>query len=83
MKYSIAQSRQAVEHLIAMAESNKWLYPGSILDGAKQAALTLSWLERRAELMKALDRLERERPDLVDLFEAFPGSQIADVREAS
>jgi hypothetical protein len=33
--------------------------------------------------MKALDRLERERPELVDLFEAFPGSQIADVREAS
>jgi hypothetical protein len=30
--------------------------------------------------LRALDRLERERPDLVDLFREFPGAEIADVR---
>jgi hypothetical protein len=43
----------------------------------------LAWLERRSELMKALDRLERDRPELVELLNAFPGSEIVDVREAS
>jgi hypothetical protein len=76
MKYSIAQQRQAVEHLLAL-----FMQADSTITGAaRQAVLTLAWLERRAELIKALDRLERERPDLVDLFKEFPGAEIADVR---
>jgi hypothetical protein len=76
MKYSLAQQRQAVEHLLAL-----FMQADSTITGAaRQAVLTLAWLERRAELMRALDRLERERPDLVDLFRAFPGAEIADVR---
>jgi hypothetical protein len=69
--------RGAVEHMIAAAESAGIT---TALEPARQAVLTLAWLERRRELMKALDRLERERPDLVDLFREFPGAQIADVR---
>ena len=77
MKYSLAQQRQAVEHLLAL-----FMEADSTITGAaRQAVLTLAWLERRAELMRALDRLERERPDLVDLFREFPGAEIADVRD--
>jgi hypothetical protein len=82
LNYSIAQARQAIEHLIALYE-NEILPTGStLLEPANYGALVLAWLERRQELIKALDRLERERPDLVDLFAAFPGATIADVREA-
>ena len=77
MKYSIAQQRQAIEHLAYLGDSGD---NDSIIAAAKQGCIVLAWLERRSELMKALDRLERERPDLVDLFREFPGSQIADVR---
>ena len=78
MKHSLAQQRQAIEHLIALHghEAN------TVATAAKQGALTLAWLERRSELVKALDRLERERPELVELLNAFPGSEIVDVREA-
>ena len=75
MKYSITQQRQALEHLIALNTYNE-----TVTLAATQGVLTLAWLERRAELMKALDRLERQRPDLVDLFREFPGAEIADVR---
>lgn len=80
VEYSIALARQNIEHLIAMAESSKIVHPGSILEASRAGVLILAWLERRQELMRALDRLERERPDLADLFREFPGSQIADVR---
>lgn len=76
MKYSIARQRQAIEHLIALA-GNEVI---DLHEPARQGALVLAWLERRQELMRALDRLERERPDLIDLFREFPGAQIADVR---
>jgi hypothetical protein len=75
-KRSLAVQRACVEHLIALHPKEA----SSILDGARQAALTLAWLERHQELMRALDRLQRERPDLADLFRAFPGAEIADVR---
>ncbi len=77
MKYSLAMQRGAVEHMIAAAESAGVT---TAKEAARQAVLTLAWLERRQELVRALDRLERERPDLIELFEAFPGSEIADVR---
>lgn len=79
-KLSLAMQRQCVEHLLALAESQASGMSATVKEGCRQAALSLAWLERRQELMKSLDRLERERPDLVDLFNAFPGAQIADVR---
>jgi hypothetical protein len=79
MKYSIAQQRQAIEHLAYLNDSADCKNE-SIVAAAQQGALTLAWLERHQELMRALDRLQRERPDLADLFREFPGAQIADVR---
>ena len=78
MKYSIAQARQAIEHLIARNEDGS-----TIIDAARQGALILAWLERREELLKAVDRLDRSRPDLVDLFKAFPGTDIVNFHNGS
>ena len=78
-QYSIAFQRQVVEHQAALAEKGPNFGSGQA-ESLRQTALILAWLERRQELMKALDRLERERPDLVDLFREFPGAEIADVR---
>jgi hypothetical protein len=75
MKYSITQARQAIEHV-----TQAYADEGTIVEAAREGVRILAWLERRQELMRALDRLERERPDLVDLLNAFPGAQIADVR---
>jgi hypothetical protein len=75
MKYSINQARQAIEHV-----THAYADEGTIVEAAREGVRILAWLERRQELMKALDRLERERPDLVDLFREFPGAQITDVR---
>lgn len=79
---SIALARKSIEHLIALYEANENGTNHSVCANAKHGAVILAWLERRQELMKALDRLERERPDLVDLLNAFPGAQIADVRDS-
>jgi hypothetical protein len=81
MKPSLALQRQSLEHVLAVAGCHPAdLVSPEIKEACRIGILTLAWLERRQELMKALDRLERERPDLVDLFREFPGSQIADVR---
>ena len=81
-KQSLAMQRQCVEHVVALAESQAGVVSASVREGCRQAALTLAWLERRQELMRALDRLERERPELVELLNAFRGSEIVDVRDA-
>jgi hypothetical protein len=78
MTYSIAQARQAIEHLIAGYHDQGG---NSILDAAKQGCTILAWLERRQELVKAVERLYRERPDLVELFRTWPEAQIVDVRD--
>jgi hypothetical protein len=74
-KYSITQARQAIEHVTAAYADE-----GTVVEAAREGARILAWLERRAELVKAVDALERQRPDLVDLFREFPGAEIADVR---
>lgn len=83
MTISIAQARQALEHLIALSESDhmKHCYDPWRTEKAKHGCLVLAWLERRQELMKAIDRLERERPDIADIFKAFPGAEIVGVRD--
>lgn len=70
--------RQCIEHLIARAQTQA---SEDVLEGARQAVRALAWVERRQELMKALDRLERERPDLVELFRVWPEARIVDVRD--
>lgn len=79
MSYSLSYQRQTVEHIAALYDKGD-LQQRDRAVSLRQTAVVLAWLERRQELMRAIDRLERERPDLVDLFREFPGAQIADVR---
>jgi hypothetical protein len=78
---SLSIARQSIEHLIALHEIYSDGSMRTICANAKHGCVVLAWLERREELMRALDNLERQRPDLVDLLTAFPGSQIVDVRD--
>jgi len=79
MTTSIALARQSIEHLIALYERDGPMK--NICDQAKHGALVLAWMERRQDLMKAVEHLDRQRPDLADLFRAFPGAEIVDVRD--
>jgi hypothetical protein len=81
MTTSIAMARQSIEHLIALCETHADGSMRSICNQAKHGALVLAWLERRQDLMKAVERLDRQRPDLADLLRAFPGAEIVDVRD--
>lgn len=77
---SLSFQRQCIEHLLALHGNGD----DTIVDGAKQAALTIGWLERQAELLKMFDALRRERPELframMNIAEVFPGARIEDVR---
>ena len=79
-KRSLSYQRQCVEHLIALHSEED----DSIIDGAKQAALTVGWIERREELIKMLEQLRKDNPELYNMFvyltRAFPGASIADIR---
>lgn len=78
---SIALARQSIEHLIALCETHSDGSMKSICEQAKHGAVVLAWLERRQDLFKAVERLDRQRPDLADLFRVFPGAEISDVRD--
>lgn len=77
---SLTFQRSCIEHLIALHSKD---VENTIIQGAKQAALTIGWLERQAELLRMLDTLRKERPDLFAIMSEcaaqFPGSKIADV----
>lgn len=75
---SLAMQRGAVEHLIALHDDE-----GSTVGAAaKDACRTLAWLEKRQELIRAIEDLNRRSPALADILLQFPGSTIADVRLA-
>lgn len=76
-KRSLAFQRQCVEHLIALAGDEH----STIVEGAKQAALTLGWFERREEMTRAVVALDEAEPGLASLFQAFPGARIAAIRD--
>ena len=40
----------------------------------------LAWLERRQELIRAIEELERRAPYMADLLREFPNSRIETVR---
>ena len=80
-KRSLAVQRQSIETLIEYCRDVDTL----AVEAAKQACLTIGWLERRSELIRMLDKLERERPDLAaalnTIARVFPGIEISDVRK--
>ncbi len=75
---SLANQRACVEHLIALHRRS--VDADTILDGAKKAALTLAWLERRAELVREIARLDEAEPELARMLLEMPAMKIADVR---
>lgn len=75
---SLTAQREAVETLICLAEDND-VRAGTV-DDAKQAALTLAWLERKEALVRELVRIEREAPELARALVEWPGLKIAGVR---
>lgn len=78
---SLAFMRQCIEHLIALHSDED----DTILDGAKQAALTIGWIERREDLIKMIEALRTDDPHLYDMFVhitgAFPGAKLSAVRD--
>ncbi|MGL5736679.1 MAG: hypothetical protein ACRCYS_17585 [Beijerinckiaceae bacterium] len=78
---SLSMQRQCVEHLIALCDNSA---DATVIEGAKQAALTIGWIERRGELLRMLETLRQERPELYvamnDIATTFPGVKISDVR---
>ena len=80
MTYSIAQSRQALEHALSAYEQGD--PSGTVVAAARAGILTLGWLERHQDLMREINRLNIERPELAELLKTFPGAKITDVRQA-
>ncbi len=80
-KRSLAYQRMAVEDLIARVGDDP---DCTVIEAAKQAALTIAWIERREELIKMIEKLRKDNPDLYDLFveftTRFPGASLADIR---
>lgn len=77
---SLTFQRSCIEHLVALHSKD---VENTIIEGAKQAALTIGWIERQAEILRMLDTLRKERPDLFAIMSEcasyFPGTKIADV----
>lgn len=78
-KPSLIEQRQAVESLINCALLDEMPAPMDV-ENAKQAVLTLLWLERRAELVKDVERLDREAPSIAHVLREFPCASIEEVR---
>lgn len=81
---SLEFQQSCVTHLIALCEK---IADDTVLDGARQAAKSLAWLNKRANLTRELVRLERDRPDLAKsfyaIFASFPQARVEDVRNSS
>ena len=68
----------SLRHLLQSAESDE------IRACVEQAIKTLEWIARREELIKMLEQLRKDNPELYNMFvyltRAFPGASIADIR---
>lgn len=72
-KTSLAQQRQACEHLVALCRDD---VEDTILNAAKDACRSMAWFEKRYELIRLLIDLESHEPELAAFVEAFPGSKL-------
>lgn len=68
----------SLRHLLTLAQSEE------IRACVEQAIKTLEWIARREELIKMLEQLRKDNPELYNMFvyltRAFPGASIADIR---
>lgn len=76
-KCSIAMARQSIEHLIALHEKEGSL--STICEQARHGASILGWLDRRQDLVRAVAALEKEQPDIAEIFRTFPGHKDSGV----
>lgn len=79
-KPSLADQREAVEALIFLATQDNAQPHGAMVAVARQAVLTLAWLERKENLIRELDRIERDAPEISAALKQWPGLQITGVR---
>lgn len=81
-KPTLTEQREAVEELIAEAVKDDM--DGETIARAKQACLTLAWIERSTELIKMLNGLKNENPELFEMLNkissTFPGVKIDAIR---
>lgn len=77
-RFTITQQRQAVEHVIDQFGAHS--ISDVTTDALKQAALTLALIERKVELYREIERLDREAPELLTVLKEFPAARIVGVR---
>lgn len=81
---SLSFQRQCVEHAVSSLDDGS---DHTIIDGLKQAALTIGWLERHGELLKMWDAMRRDNPELFIVMQqiatVFPGVRISEIRQAA
>lgn len=75
---SLSAQASSCRHLLSHAPS------AEIRSCVEQAIKTLEWIERREELIKMLEQLRKDNPELYNMFvyltRAFPGASISDIR---
>ncbi len=75
---SLSAQAASCRHLLSHAQS------AEIRSCVEQAIKTLEWIERREELIKMLEQLRKDNPELYNMFvyltRAFPGASISDIR---
>ncbi len=68
----------SLRHILPLAQTEE------IRACVEQALQTIEWLQRREELIKMVDKIRKDRPELYDalvyISRAFPGASIEDIR---
>lgn len=72
-RHSLAVQCGSLRHIIAMCEKD--LSP-TTLEAANDLLATVSWMVKRETLLRDLDRLEKQRPDVYAVMVAFPGCDV-------
>lgn len=82
---TLSEQREAIEECLSylgtvLDERESYSHINEALILAKAGCTSIAWIERRQELVRALYKLEQDAPEMAKLFEAFPGSEFAEVR---
>ena len=74
-KPTLSEQRTAVEELLYHAKGR--IESGGATEAAVRAAiLTLAWIERRAELGREVDRLDKAAPEILAVLKEFPEARL-------
>lgn len=76
--YTLHERAAAIRHVIGFALKK---VDDTIIDKAEAGLRVVEYLSTRTDLIKMLDRLEKEYPDVAKILKAFPGASIVDIRE--